>query len=63
LAKVVQAAIITRGRRITLGKQAMLLMNASIGDFVQIYESDDGRIYIAKIVPPENAKGEHPVAS
>lgn len=57
--KVVATGTITRGARISLGKKALMLLDANIGDFIQIYlDEATNRLYIAKVLPPAVNRGE-----
>ena len=57
--KVVATGTITRGARISLGKKALTLLDASIGDLIEIYlDEATNRLYIAKVLPPAVKRGE-----
>ncbi|MDH7509375.1 MAG: AbrB/MazE/SpoVT family DNA-binding domain-containing protein [Methanomassiliicoccales archaeon] len=44
---------ITDKGRISLTKPVMEALRAKIGDHVVLYKDDQGRVYLAKVVPPE----------
>lgn len=48
---------ITDKGRISLTKPVLNALRAQIGDHIQIYADDRGRISIAKVVPPEAGEG------
>lgn len=49
---LLQITKITLNGRISLGEKAMQTLGVDEGDFLQIFEDDEGRKCIAKVVPP-----------
>lgn len=55
--RILQTTTVTTLGRVYLGKDVMMHLDLKIGDRVQLYCDDRGRIYIAKVVPPEAGEG------
>lgn len=53
--KVLSTVKVTDKGRIALPKNVRMALHATIGDHVQIFQDDLGRICIAKVTPPEEA--------
>ena len=50
--RVLQTTKITVNARATLGQTVLDQLNAGVGDFVQFFKDDSGRIRLAKVSPP-----------
>lgn len=52
---VLQISKVYQNGRISLGEITMKSLNLAKGEYIQIYMDPDGRICLAKVVPPEGA--------
>jgi len=50
--RVLQTTKVTVHARVTLGKTVLDQLDAAVGDFVQFFKDDKGRVWLAKVSPP-----------
>jgi bifunctional DNA-binding transcriptional regulator/antitoxin component of YhaV-PrlF toxin-antitoxin module len=53
-----QTTKISVNGRVTLGQTVLDRLNAGVGDFVQFFENDSGRVHLAKVSPPGTEDGD-----
>lgn len=50
--RVLQTTKITVNGRVTLGQTVLKQLDAEVGDFIQFFKDDSGRVWLAKVSPP-----------